>query len=113
MCCGNDYDGLEAAMAAPSGEGVMARVFTTVPGLVLQIGNFGPATNTEAAVVDDATATQLEAEIKGEVEVEVPDPADPAKRKREIQKFAKGPRKDIRVERDAPAPKTAPKGKEA
>lgn len=114
MCCGN-YEGLEAALAAPGGEGVMAaRVFATRPGDRLTIGGFGIATEKEGVEVPEEVAARFEQEIKGEVEVEVEDPAHPGKMKREKQKVPGGGRKDIRVERDGHAHKAhAPdKGKE-
>lgn len=81
----------------------MARVFTTVPGDKVWIGGHGEATSETPAIVPDAVADELEAEMKGEPA----DPAIPGHRGRPAyQRF--------RIERDDPeAPRRrAPKGKE-
>jgi hypothetical protein len=49
------------------------KVFTTVPGLVLAIGDHGVATNTTPAIVPEAVAAQLENEIRGWRVVELED----------------------------------------
>jgi hypothetical protein len=78
VCCGNDYDGLEAAIAAPGEEGVMAKVFTTVPGSVQDIGRFGRASNDEPAVVPEAVASEFEGQPEFRVERDAA-PAAPKK----------------------------------
>jgi hypothetical protein len=47
-------------------ESETARVFTTVHGDVVRIGTYGEATNDTPAVVPEAVAAELEAEMKGD-----------------------------------------------
>jgi hypothetical protein len=67
-----------------------AKVYTTVDGLEIRIGNHGLATFTTPAIVPDEVAEQLDAEIKGDR----PDPEKPGH-------AGRPGRSDIRVERDA------------
>lgn len=60
MCCG-DHSEPELAAAAPGGEAVMARAFTTTKGAVVRIGNHGEATNTVPCEVPEDVALELEA----------------------------------------------------
>jgi hypothetical protein len=99
----------------------MAKVFTITPGLVLSIGNFGEASNEVPCTVPDEVAALLEEEIAGErpnPDFGKPVPDGQAPHPRTV-KIARGPRTDIRVERDTPAspaakasaaPKHAPRG---
>jgi len=124
VCCGSDYEGLGASLAAPGVEGVMAKVYATVPGATVRIGEHGetsllPVTDPKTKVtkfvetpctVPEEVARQLQEEIDGAR----PNPDDPSK----PIKIGSGPRSDIRVEFDAaPAyPRGAAKpekGKEA
>ncbi len=66
-----------------------AKVFTTVPGLELNIGGYGVATNTEGVTVPDEVADQFEAEIRGHRVEDAPDPDDPAKTIRVEVKYSK------------------------
>lgn len=45
--------------------GRAAKVYTTVPGLVLNISGYGEASNDEGVTVPDEVADQFEAEIRG------------------------------------------------
>jgi hypothetical protein len=47
-------------------ESKTARVYTTVPGDVVRIGNYGEATNDSPAVVPEKVAKELEAGMKGD-----------------------------------------------
>jgi hypothetical protein len=98
-----------------------AKVYSTVPGLEMRIGNYGVATNTEPAIVPDDVAEQLEREIRGISHYEEgDDPATPGKTTRHAVKFGRGPNTQLRVEREeksaskpsAVAPKAASKGEE-
>jgi hypothetical protein len=85
-----------------------AKVFTTVAGLVANIGGYGLASNDVPAIVPDAVADQFEDEIRGYREV--PDPEDASKKIREA--FGRGPSTHLRVEREKPAKAVAaPKAK--
>lgn len=97
MCCGNPdepgrYDELAAEGRA---EGVMAKVFTNVPGAVQRIGSYGEASNDVPCEVPEEVAQELEAFMAGE-------PADPEKGIR-----GRAPNSDYRIERGGapPAPK--------
>ena len=55
MCCGNPDDPGRYDELAAEGrrEGLMAKVFTTVPGAVQRIGSYGEASNDEAKALRD------------------------------------------------------------
>jgi len=104
----------------------MARIYATRDGDSLQIGGYGVASRLQVkdpktgklewvntpAIVPEEVAARFEGEIKGEVESEIDDPEKPGKRKTVKEKVPGGGRKDIRVERDGPAFKAHPKGKD-
>lgn len=56
MCCGNDET---PAAPAVTTEGAMVKVYTAVPGAVLNIGGFGMASNEQAAEVPESVAAEL------------------------------------------------------
>lgn len=76
-----------------------AKVYTTMPGAEIFIGG-RLATNDTPAIVSDALAAELEEEIVGErPNPRAGEPDEPA-----TLRIGSGPRTDIRVERDTPAP---------
>jgi hypothetical protein len=94
------------------------KVYATVPGAAIEVGNYGTATNDTPAIVPDEVAAELELEIKG-LSAVARDESNPVE-------FPGWParlgRTDIRVERDvvparpplrvspasAPAPRAEP-----
>jgi hypothetical protein len=78
----------------------MAKVFTTVPGLVVNVGGYGNASNDEGVSVPDEVAAQFEDEIRG-FRVEEVDG-----KKVEV-KFGRGPNTSLRVEREPASKKSA------
>jgi hypothetical protein len=63
----------------------VAKIFTTVPGAVMEIGNYGPASNDRPAVVPEAVGKELEGREDLHVE------ADPTPRElKRLQNARKG-----------------------
>lgn len=100
----------------------MFEVFTTVPGLILQIGTSGWAfpegaekdpefAGYKRAVVSDEVGEQLQREIRGSYQDTVDDPDNPGQRKQITVKFGRGPNTQLKVRKvaDTAAPKAAPK----
>lgn len=56
MCCGQDET---PAAPAVTTEGAMVKVYTAVPGAVLNIGGHGTASNEQAAEVPESVASEL------------------------------------------------------
>jgi hypothetical protein len=84
-----------------------ARIYTTLPGLEMNIGGYGVATNTAGVLVPDEVADQFEAEIRGHRFDDVEDPETPGAKKRVKTEYAKKETR-FRVEREKPAPTKAP-----
>jgi hypothetical protein len=86
-----------------------AKVFCTLKGGAIQIGNFGVTSLSEDGAVEvpvlvtDDVATELEEEIAGER----PNPKAGQDGEPPMLKIGTGARRDIRVVRDAPAPVVA------
>lgn len=78
----------------------MPKIFTTVPGLVVNVGGYGDASNDVPAVVPEEVADQIEREISGISHYEEVDG------KKTAVKFAKKETR-LRVERDVPERKAA------
>lgn len=55
-------------------EGPMAKVFTTIPGLTVRIGNHGMASNDEPAIVPPEVAAELEADPALRIEMDAGEP---------------------------------------
>lgn len=108
MCCGNDYDGLEAALAAPATEGVMSRIFTTVPGAVLQIGGYGQASNDSPAIVPPLVGEEFSEQEGFRVEFEHGEKTAVKKEKAAAEKAA-----EAEERKAAAAEKKPAKGKES
>ena len=77
MCCG-DYQGLAEALAAPEGV-LMAKVYSTVKGAVIQIGTYGEASNDSPAIVPDDVAAALAGQDGFKVELDEPKAHKPKK----------------------------------
>lgn len=79
-----------------------AKIFTTVKGLALAIGEYGVATNDEPAIVPDEVATQIEEEIRGErTNPKFGEPvADGEEPQPRFLKIGRGPDPRFRVVRD-------------
>jgi hypothetical protein len=82
VCCGGEYGGLDAALAAPGKGGVMAKLYTTIKGAVNQIGNYGQASNDVPAIVPEEVAAEFSGNKEFRVEREEAEAArKPAKGK--------------------------------
>jgi hypothetical protein len=99
VCCGEPGETGRYNELAAEGrrEGVMAKVFTTVPGAVLRIGSHGEATNAVSCEVPEAVAAELEAFMAGEE----PDPEKGIR--------GRAPSGEFRIVREAATPPATPK----